>query len=65
NKGKYKASKEALIADIEATGATVHSDDLDPLVQLVQAQRLAVALAESRGLNPDLPRHLSRAVILN
>ncbi len=54
-----------LIADIEATGATVHSDDLDPLVQLVQAQRLAVALAESRGLNPDLPRHLSRAVILN
>jgi glucosamine--fructose-6-phosphate aminotransferase (isomerizing) len=54
-----------LIADIAATGATVHVDDLDPLVQLVQAQRLAVALAESRGLNPDTPRHLSRSVILN
>lgn len=54
-----------LIADIAATGATVHADDLDPLVQLVQAQRLAVALAESRGLNPDTPRHLSRSVILN
>jgi glucosamine--fructose-6-phosphate aminotransferase (isomerizing) len=54
-----------LIADIEATGATVHTDDLDPLVQLVQAQRLAVALAETRGLNPDTPRHLSRSVILN
>lgn len=54
-----------LIADIEATGATVHADDLDPLVQLVQAQRLAVALAESRGLNPDTPRHLSRSVILH
>ena len=54
-----------LIADIEATGATVHADGLDPLVQLVQAQRLAVALAESRGLNPDSPRHLSRSVILH
>jgi glucosamine--fructose-6-phosphate aminotransferase (isomerizing) len=54
-----------LIADIAATGATVHADDLDPLVQLVQAQRLAVALAENRGLNPDTPRHLSRSVILN
>jgi len=54
-----------LIADIAATGATVHADDLDPLVQLVQAQRLAVVLAESRGLNPDTPRHLSRSVILN
>jgi fructoselysine-6-P-deglycase FrlB-like protein len=54
-----------LIGDIRATGATVHSDDLDPLVQLVQAQRLAVALAESRGLNPDTPRHLTRSVILS
>lgn len=53
-----------LVADIEATGATVHTTDEDPLVQLVQAQRLAVALAESRGLNPDTPRHLTRSVIL-
>lgn len=53
-----------LIADIEATGATVHSDSSDPLVQLVQAQRLAVLLAESRELNPDTPRHLTRSVIL-
>ena len=54
----------SLIADIEATGATVLTDDLEPLVQLVQAQRLAVALAESRSLNPDTPRHLTRSVIL-
>lgn len=53
-----------LVADIEATGATVHSSGDDPLVQLLQAQRLAVALAESRGLTPDAPRHLSRSVIL-
>ena len=53
-----------LVADIRTTGAQVVSDAGDPLVQLVQAQRLAVALAESRGLNPDSPRHLSRSVIL-
>ena len=55
----------ALVADIEATGARVLIGDEDPLVQLVQAQRLAVALAESRGLNPDTPRHLTRSVILS
>ena len=54
-----------LVADIEATGATVASSSRDPLVQLIDAQRLAVALAESRNLNPDTPRHLSRSVILH
>ncbi len=56
---------DSLIADIETTGATVLSTDQDPLVQLVQAQRIAVALAESRGLEPDTPRHLTRSVILH
>ena len=60
----FGAVEASLIADIEATGATVHTSDVDPLVQLLQAQRLAVALAESRGLNPDTPRHLTRSVIL-
>ena len=54
-----------LVADIEATGATVLTSDEDPLVQLLQAQRFAVALAESRGLNPDTPRHLTRSVVLS
>jgi fructoselysine-6-P-deglycase FrlB-like protein len=27
-------------------------------------QRLAVALAEAAGLDPDRPRHLSRSVVL-
>nr|BFF17414.1 hypothetical protein GCM10025730_09350 [Promicromonospora thailandica] len=44
-----------LTADIERTGATVRHDDLDPLVQLVQAQRLAVEVARSRGLDADTP----------
>lgn len=54
----------SLVADIEATGATVLTSDLDPIVQLVQAQRLVVDLAESRGLSPDTPRHLTRSVVL-
>ncbi|MCP2266518.1 SIS domain-containing protein [Promicromonospora thailandica] len=53
-----------LTADIERTGATVRHDDLDPLVQLVQAQRLAVEVARSRGLDADTPRHLTRSVVL-
>ncbi|CAM5647385.1 hypothetical protein SALBM311S_07571 [Streptomyces alboniger] len=37
---------------------------LDPLAELVRVQRLAVAVAAARGLDPDRPRHLSRSVIL-
>jgi glutamine---fructose-6-phosphate transaminase (isomerizing) len=62
-----------LVEEIEKTGAqAVHAATLplvadrpfDPLVQLVLAQRLAVALAAHRGFDPDRPRHLSRSVIL-
>lgn len=55
----------AIVADVEATGARVQTSDADPLVQLAQAQRFAVALAESRGLQPDTPRHLTRSVVLS
>lgn len=60
----FGAADAVLTADIERTGATVQHWDLDPLVQLVQAQRLAVVLADSRGLDPDAPRHLTRSVVL-
>jgi len=54
-----------LAEQILATGATlVDTGDLDPLAGLVLAQRYAVATAESRGLDPDKPRSLTRAVIL-
>ncbi|WP_426593389.1 SIS domain-containing protein [Cellulomonas sp. McL0617] len=61
----FGAADPSLVADVEATGAQVLTSDEDPLVQLVQAQRFAVALAESRGLNPDTPRHLTRSVVLS
>jgi glucosamine--fructose-6-phosphate aminotransferase (isomerizing) len=53
-----------LVQQVQATGATVVSSDLDPLAQLVQAQRCAVAVAEARGLDPDQPRGLTRSVVL-
>ncbi|GAA1790428.1 SIS domain-containing protein [Planosporangium flavigriseum] len=54
----------ALAAEARSVGATVVDLPLDPLASLVVAQRAAVALAESRGLNPDSPRNLSRSVVL-
>jgi fructoselysine-6-P-deglycase FrlB-like protein len=53
-----------LASELRATGAAVVESDLDPLAQLVVAQRAAVALAAARGLDPDHPRHLTRSVVL-
>jgi len=53
-----------LLADAGHTGATVIARDADPLVALIGAQRLAAALAERKGIDPDQPRALSRSVIL-
>ena len=56
---------DGLAAEVAATGATfVTSDTLDPMAHLIVAQRLAVAVAERRGVDPDQPRHLTRSVIL-
>ena len=61
----FEAGDDTLADDIRATGATVRIGTSDPLVELVQAQRLAVAFAEERGLDPDAPRHLTRSIILS
>jgi fructoselysine-6-P-deglycase FrlB-like protein len=53
-----------LAEDVGRTGATFVHSDRDPLADLVRAQRLAVALAAHRKLDPDAPRHLTRSVIL-
>jgi fructoselysine-6-P-deglycase FrlB-like protein len=53
-----------LVADVERTGATVLVGTLDPMAELVQIQRAAVALAQARGLDPDQPQHLTRSVVL-
>lgn len=56
---------DRLVAEIERTGARVETSNVDPLAQLVTAQRIALALAESRGLTPDTPQHLTRSVVLS
>jgi CRISPR-associated protein Cas5a/b/c len=54
----------SLLADARRTGAMVVASAADPLVGLTGAQRLAVELAERKGIDPDQPRALSRSVIL-
>jgi fructoselysine-6-P-deglycase FrlB-like protein len=55
---------EGLAEQVRATGALWIHGGLDPLAELVRVQRLAVAVAAARGLDPDQPRHLTRSVIL-
>ncbi len=54
-----------LVDEVCATGARWESSSIDPMAHLVLAQRVAVAIAKRRGLNPDQPRGLSRSIILN
>lgn len=55
---------EGLKEQVDETGAELVTSTWDPMAFLVLAQRLAVARAQARGLNPDTPRHLTRSVIL-
>ncbi|MFM9368202.1 SIS domain-containing protein [Streptomyces sp. Da 82-17] len=56
---------EGLAGDVDRVGGhLVARQETDPLADLIRAQRLAVALAESKGYDPDRPRNLTRSVIL-
>ena len=54
----------SLSEEVAATHALVLTPTGDPMAELVRVQRLSVALAAAKGLDPDRPRHLSRSVIL-
>jgi fructoselysine-6-P-deglycase FrlB-like protein len=60
----FGALPDGLDAQIAATGGHLETSALDPMADLIRVQRLAVAIAEARGLDPDQPRHLTRSVIL-
>ncbi|MEU6567139.1 SIS domain-containing protein [Streptomyces parvulus] len=60
----FGEAPEGLAEQVRDTGAMWVPGELDPLAELVRAQRLAVAVAAARGLDPDRPRHLTRSVIL-
>jgi fructoselysine-6-P-deglycase FrlB-like protein len=59
--GGAPAGLEEQVSD---TGAAALRSSLDPLAQLVQVQRVAIAQAAARGLDPDRPPHLSRSIVL-
>jgi fructoselysine-6-P-deglycase FrlB-like protein len=61
----FGTAPDGLVQQIVATGATLEMAPVDPLALLVRAQRTAVALAEAKGLDPDTPRALTRAVVLD
>ncbi|MFE9179945.1 SIS domain-containing protein [Streptomyces sp. NPDC007126] len=60
----FGEAPDGLAEQVRDTGAMWVPGELDPLAELVRAQRLAVAVAAARGLDPDRPRHLTRSVIL-
>lgn len=55
---------DGLVDEVTRAGALVVTSDIDPMAHLIGAQRYAVAVAQSRGLNPDVPRNLTRSIIL-
>ncbi|MFJ6015247.1 SIS domain-containing protein [Streptomyces sp. NPDC092952] len=60
----FGTAPEGLADQVLATGARWVESGLDPLAELVRVQRLAIARAAARGLDPDSPRHLTRSVVL-
>jgi fructoselysine-6-P-deglycase FrlB-like protein len=54
-----------LAGQVTATGARFEDSGLDPLADLVRAHRVALERSLRAGLNPDVPRNLTRSVILD
>lgn len=61
---QFGIAPEGLAGEIEATGARFVQHDVDPLADLVRLHRVALDRAVANGLDPDLPRNLTRSVIL-
>jgi fructoselysine-6-P-deglycase FrlB-like protein len=59
----FGVDDSVLVNEIKRTGATVVAAAQDPQAELVVAQRVAVATALARGLDPDRPRYLTRSVV--
>jgi CRISPR-associated protein Cas5a/b/c len=60
----FGIAPDGLAGEVAAAGGTAWFSGEDPLAELVRVQRVAVALARARGLDPDRPRNLARSVIL-
>jgi len=60
----FGAAPDGLGDEVAATGARFEAGRLDPMAELVRAQRVALERARAKGLDPDAPRNLARSVIL-
>lgn len=56
---------EGLDADMARTGALYVNTGKHPLAELARVHKVTLERARVRGLNPDLPRNLTRSVVLN
>jgi len=55
---------DRLREDVRPTGALFVNHPDDPQVDLIRVHRLAAAVAQLKGLDPDRPRSLTRSVVL-
>ena len=60
----FGGAPDGLQDQVAATGADWVASEADPLAQLVAVHLWAVRRAARRGMDPDSPRHLTRAVHL-
>jgi fructoselysine-6-P-deglycase FrlB-like protein len=56
---------QGLRADVERTGGRFIATGQEAMAELVRAQKVSLERARLRGLNPDLPRNLTRSVVLD
>ena len=61
----FGAAPDGLAGDVRRAGGVFVETGLDPMADLVRAQRVAGAIAERKGLDPDNPRSLTRSVVLS
>jgi fructoselysine-6-P-deglycase FrlB-like protein len=59
----FGPASAGLPGDVARADGLLRRSAADPMAELIRVQRLAVALAAARGLDPDRPRHLTRSVI--
>ncbi|MGO2746604.1 SIS domain-containing protein [Microbacterium sp.] len=62
---QFGVAPEGLAGQVEATGGRFVQHDIDPLADLARLHRVALDRAVAKGLDPDMPRNLSRSVILD
>jgi fructoselysine-6-P-deglycase FrlB-like protein len=60
----FGPAPDGLADEIAAAGGTAWLGEEEPMAELVRVQRLAVAIARVRRLDPDRPRNLAHSVIL-